>query len=1081
MKTRHSVDRGGTLALAIVLALAMLSGLTLHLAAGSATAQEWANPRPLTADGRSRRAAWSPDGETVLVARWGRVVGEGPPRQALSELWAVDVRDGSANRLSENALRPVYAPDGERLAYLSYVGEDGGQWHIQTLDLATGEEQTVGPADWRQPPAWSDAGEAVQRRPGERHTLPVDGRATGFVTSMAWSPDGERLAYVSFTDSAPSTDGAPSADGATSTLWLVDAAGAGAPRRLARRSMATFSRPSWSPDGRTLAFSIQPWGAETAAAADVWLVETDDPGSERLLFHSDLEERNPAWSPDGRYLAFERAGDVWLFDLAREPTIPESTPTPDACSLPSARAPLVQQTPPETIRVIHREANVHRDLPPGQIDEIPFEAYVKRCVPVEVYASWPMEALKSQAMAARTYAWHYTIVRAGEDWHVSDWTDYQAMGRDDQRHPRSDAAVDATRGQYVAYEGAVIKAFYSAENGSPTRSATGYDYIQPVDDPVGFGQERRGHGWGMSQWGAYRWAAWRGWGYQQILAHYYTGVTIELPATGGPLPLGGLTLPWSDHFVTGDRIYLRANASDELGDVRAVGFYAAAPHAASHALTETLIATDTVDADGWGTVWDVSALTDTASTGITLSLRVVDGAGHVQRETQGVRIGLDRRPPTATWATVNDVYPQTVTVTLALSATDPAPGSGMQSVALGDGDWAWEGEHLLHEIGSGAVVTDADALNGLAWQGRAGVHDPGGWYGPYTTALPPGYAYRAYFRLKSGDAMTTAQVATLDVVDGGGARLLGLRHLRGTDFRAAGVYQEFPVDFDYAEAGTMGLEFRVAFYATADLTLDRVLVVAYPLDFAPSAQWRLPPEDGCYSIVVKFIDGAGNVSDDLVQTVTLDRSPPTDWNAFSPTQWDGGPPPTFTVRVWDAVSGIDVDSGRYRFTKDGGATWSAWLTATSTGVSGTTALQTLSTAPVPFELPWDTANRVQFRIADMVGLTSTATFVVRGPVRVEGPSSCELGDVCEFTARIEPLTGTVSLPVTYTWQATDWLSVTHVGGGLDRTAFSWTIPGPKAVTLTVRDAGGDVGGATHRVFACWRVYLPLTLRQLPGD
>jgi len=52
------------------------------------------------------------------------------------------------------------------------------------------------------------------------------------------------------------------------------------------------------------------------------------------------------------------------------------------------------------------------------------------------------------------------------------------------------AAVAATRGQYIAYQGEVIKAFYSAENGSPTRSATGYPYIQAVDDPVSFGRER---------------------------------------------------------------------------------------------------------------------------------------------------------------------------------------------------------------------------------------------------------------------------------------------------------------------------------------------------------------------------------------------------------------------------------------------------------------------------------------------------------------------------------------------------------------------------------------------------------------
>jgi hypothetical protein len=335
----------------------------------------------------------------------------------------------------------------------------------------------------------------------------------------------------------------------------------------------------------------------------------------------------------------------------------------------SPQSPLVQQTPPDTIRVIHREANYYRDVPEGWIDVIDFEEYVKRCVPVEVYASWPSEALKVQAMAARTYAWYYTIAHADEDWDVSDWTDYQVMGREDQRHPRSDVAVDATQGQYIAYQGDVIKAFYSAENGSPTRSAAGYDYIQAVDDPVSFGRERYGHGWGMSQWGAYRWAAWHGWGYQQILAHYYLGVTVELPSTGGPLPLGGVTLPWSDYFVTSNRVHVVANASDEASDVSSVVFYAE-----TDAATGALPVASKVEGDGWHTVWDVSTLIDTTtSQAITLSVLVADGTGNVQEEAQAVRVGLDRQPPTATTALIHDAYPRAITITLSeLPLSTPA-------------------------------------------------------------------------------------------------------------------------------------------------------------------------------------------------------------------------------------------------------------------------------------------------------------------------------------------------------------------------------------------------------------------------
>jgi len=1028
-------NRKGYLALSTGLAVLGVVLLLAQLSPPGAQAQGEDAAWPLTADGRSRFAAWAPDGRTVLVNRWGAVAGVGATRQALSELWAVDLRSGNATGLSENAVQPAYAADGQRLAYLSFAGD--GRWQVRVLDLGSGQEHAWSTADWRTPPSWiggrlafaragkvwlSSAAQGDGAPPasagllaipaGARVRLSAQGGvawsagvqlwaaphpgetprplvAEGQVLDFAWSPDGRRLAYVT------------ASEGLSSALWVADVSGESAPRCLAQGEAEVWSAPSWSPDGQRLAFSRAPLGAETASASDVWLVDADGEAL-RPLLRNRLEESSPAWSPDGRYLAFNRAGDVWVMDVTRLSAAPATTaePLPTApdclqstCSdfpsylvdsdgstrpSPSTRArvltPLAQQTPPGAIRVIHRAENYHRsDVPVGQIDVIPFETYVKRAVPVEVYASWPLETLKVQAVAARTYAWHYTQAHAGWDWDVSDWVDYQAMGREDQRHPRSDAATDATQGQYVAYQGQVIKAFYSAENGSPTRGLAGYDYIQAVDDPVSFGQERRGHGWGMSQWGAYRWAAWHGWGYQQILAHYYAGVTVELPSTGGLLPIGSVTLPPSDHYATGNRVYVAANASDEAGDVRAVGFYTAL---ADEGTGPTLLVTDTLGADGWSTVWDVSALSDTTSTAITLSLRVVDGDGNVQREADVVRIGLDRRPPTETTVAIGDPTTDTLTITLSsLAATDPSPGSGVQAMAFSNEGWAWEGEDLYHQ--SGEAVSDADALNGTAWRGLAGTHGAGAWYGPYTHDLPPGRAYRAYFRLKTGDASTPAEVTTLDVVDEAGTRLLGLRRLRGTDFRAAGVYQEFPVDFEYAEAGSAGLEFRTAFRATADLYLDRVLIVGYPVDVAPSARWRLTPGEGRKTVTVKFIDGAGNVSADLTATVALsDTSPPTGWRDFAARWSGGGGGVTCSVRVYDKTSGLNVDSARYRFSTDEGVSWSDWAPAACTGTSGTTEVQTITAPSVPFGKPTDIANRIEFHVADMVGYTSTAAYTV---------------------------------------------------------------------------------------------------------
>ncbi|MCP4539310.1 MAG: SpoIID/LytB domain-containing protein [Chloroflexi bacterium] len=1097
--------------LSIGLATLGIMWLLVRLDVRMGRAQGVYNPWPLTTDDRSCFAAWSPDSRTVLVNRWGLVVdgglsdSGGAIRQTLSELWAVDAAGGLDVILSENAVQPVYAPDGQQLVYLAFAGE--GRWDVHVLDVDSGQVGVWDDADWRAPPVWIDDKVALVRHgqvwlsengaasvSAEFPVLPDRARvrlsgvgarvawgdgaqlwvlshmdnaprlllADARMLDMAWSPDGRRLAYVTVVENI------------SPALWVVDVGSEQSPVMLIQGKAEVFSAPSWSPDGRTLAFSRTPLGAETASSSDIWLVGVDGQNVHPLL-QNDLEESDPTWSPDGRYIAFNRAGNVWALDLTRPIFGGNFSQSPN---LPISQSPTTQHTPPDTIRVIHREANSHRDVPPGQIDVIPFEDYVKRCVPVEVYASWPSEALKVQAVSARTYAWYYTEVHASQEWDVSDWTDYQAMGQDEQRDPRSDAAVDATQGQYIAYQGDVIKAFYSARNSSPTRGMDEYPYIQAVNDPVSFRDERHGHGWGMSQWGAYRWAAWHGWGYQQILAHYYTGVTIELPATSGPLPLGGVTLPWSDYFVTSNQVHIVANASDETSDVNAVGFYVGTN-------TTTLFITDTMGSDGWGTVWDASALNGTTtSQAITLSVLVADGTGNVQTRTQPVRIGLDRQLPTETTALIADVYTHSPTITISsLSATDPDPGSGVRAMAFSNEGWTWEGEDLYHELGTGELVPDVDALNGWAWRGMTGVHAAGAWYGPYTSVLPPGYAYRVYFRLKTNDVITTAELALLDVVDSGGTRVLGLRRLRGTDFRAANLYQEFAVDFDYVDAGTADLEFRTFFHATADLYLDRVLVAGYPIDVTASAQWPLTPGEGLKTVTVKFIDGAGNVSADLTRTVTLDTSPPTDWQDFAPEQWDGGPPPTCTVQVRDEGAGLDVDSTRFRFSEDGGVSWSDWLAATCTGISGTNEMETITAPAVAFGLPRTPSNRIQFQVSDVAGLTSTASYVVRGPVSIVGPSIGALEIPYTFTASIDTLAGTIVTPITYTWQATELPVIVHRGGISDEVVFTWTA-GPdtavipfKTIIVTATNDSGDVGSAAHNFVTQRCVYLPLVMRN----
>ncbi|WP_424768156.1 SpoIID/LytB domain-containing protein [Paenibacillus sp. sgz302251] len=122
------------------------------------------------------------------------------------------------------------------------------------------------------------------------------------------------------------------------------------------------------------------------------------------------------------------------------------------------------------------------------VNELSFEHYLYSVVGVEMYASWPAEALKAQAVAARSYVLNkgfgYQIA------HVVDTTLSQAYYGTSSEAPSTIAAVDATAGEVALYNGKVIEALYYANAGGMTADAkeawnNSIPYLQPVKSPDG--------------------------------------------------------------------------------------------------------------------------------------------------------------------------------------------------------------------------------------------------------------------------------------------------------------------------------------------------------------------------------------------------------------------------------------------------------------------------------------------------------------------------------------------------------------------------------------------------------------------
>jgi SpoIID/LytB domain protein len=109
------------------------------------------------------------------------------------------------------------------------------------------------------------------------------------------------------------------------------------------------------------------------------------------------------------------------------------------------------------------------------VNLLPMEDYLKGVVPAEMPPYWGVEALKAQAIAARTYAIGH-VGRAGDfDLRASE-SDQAYSGLTDQR-AESNAAVDGTRGQALTYQGQLITAFYMASDGGHTVSSE-YRFVQ---------------------------------------------------------------------------------------------------------------------------------------------------------------------------------------------------------------------------------------------------------------------------------------------------------------------------------------------------------------------------------------------------------------------------------------------------------------------------------------------------------------------------------------------------------------------------------------------------------------------------
>lgn len=122
------------------------------------------------------------------------------------------------------------------------------------------------------------------------------------------------------------------------------------------------------------------------------------------------------------------------------------------------------------------------------VNALDLEDYVKSVVPSEVPAAWPLEALKSQAIIARTYALYHREERETQGFDVDATTQSQVYGGLGSEDSAASEAVDATAGLVVTYDGRLALTPYHSTSSGPTEDAVevwGIDlpYLKGVECP----------------------------------------------------------------------------------------------------------------------------------------------------------------------------------------------------------------------------------------------------------------------------------------------------------------------------------------------------------------------------------------------------------------------------------------------------------------------------------------------------------------------------------------------------------------------------------------------------------------------
>lgn len=212
----------------------------------------------------SSQPAWLPDGSGMLFRRSG-------PTSRVGSIWQMGpLGESSLLRFAPPAppLYPSFAPDMRRVLFAAIVSPSGD----------------------------SDRGIFSQNADGSAHTTLFD-VAGAYDSAPAWAPDGRRIAFESNADVAGAN---PERD---MEIWVMAADGTAATQLT--RNAAHDEGPSWSPDGRLLAYT----SAAATTTGDIHVMTAGGRHLRRITSSAGADE-SPDWQAIPAPRTDRRCGDT---------------------------------------------------------------------------------------------------------------------------------------------------------------------------------------------------------------------------------------------------------------------------------------------------------------------------------------------------------------------------------------------------------------------------------------------------------------------------------------------------------------------------------------------------------------------------------------------------------------------------------------------------------------------------------------------------------------------------------------------------------------------------------------------------